>query len=393
MHVEVMTIKSERKSIDISPTATLDEVKAAVEAAFGSDYAAKNVKLICRGAILSSGTLESNNVTENSQLVVMGITKKVAPKKPESTPAPAPQPVAETPAQPVEETPAAASGVAAPPAETPVPQAPASTRPEEAATPADNVIPESLIEQVMEMGFERSQCEIALRAANMNVELAIDFLLSGNIPSSAPAPAPAPATQHPTISGSTFPPSFAGAAPEDDGAFPSLSGDVQTSSMSGVATPAMEEFLGDSRLEGLREALLQDPQLMQELLIQLSETNPELVQEIQAHPDMFLQLLQSTVQGEQGGEGGEGGQEVIQLTADDVGQIVNIAEIYGLPRRIILSLYIQCNRNADVVANVVIDRMDELRAAAASMTGPDLEFPSLPSQEGESNQENGDSEM
>ena len=162
---------------------------------------------------------------DEKKFIVVMVAKKAPEASPASAPAPAPAPAAAPAPAPA----AAAESSESPPAEESKDQPKEEEKMEESgeASPATAsstvetgmVLGEDynrMVQQLQDMGYEKSQVEAALRASFNNPDRAVEYLLTG-IPSSAqPPPAQAP----PAVAGSgstTGPPASTPAVPATPG--------------------------------------------------------------------------------------------------------------------------------------------------------------------------------
>ena len=78
--------------------------------------------------------------------------------------------------------------------------------------------------------------------------------------------------------------------------------------------------------QDLRMRIMQDPNVLQQVLAGLAQTQPQLYQAIQANPQAFLQLLMGAGGGAGGapGQGRGGGPGVIQVSAQEKASIDNV---------------------------------------------------------------------
>ena len=178
------------------------------------------------------------------------------------------------------------------------------------------------------MGFARPEIDRALRAAFFNPDRAIEYLLSGipdnvqaeqaqreqqrqagaaqGTPASPPAAAAAPAQPAPVAAGAPQP----AAADEPINLFEAAAqagqnrggggGARRGGAGAGAATQGLTteggapniEFLRNSpHFQQLRQFVQQQPAMLEPILQQLAEGNPELAQMIGSNQDQFLQLL------------------------------------------------------------------------------------------------------
>lgn len=261
---------------------------------------------------------------------------KAAPSTPSvstSTPAPppAPQPVAASaalnpPATP-SPMPAVGAGQTAPPT-TAAASDSASTFNDPSALLVGNQ-GDGVIGQMEAMGFERAQIDRAMRAAFFNPDRAIEYLLTGipeNIQAeqrqgggaargAAAATSPAPVTAG--AAAATSPPAAEAGADEPVNLFEAAAqagqgrggarggarargGAAATMPMDmggapgapGAGDTVNMDFLRNSpHFQHLRQLVQQQPAMLEPILQQVAEGNPQLAQMIGQNQDQFLQLL------------------------------------------------------------------------------------------------------
>ncbi len=331
--------------MDIDAGATIQQFRSRVTELLGAEYPTNETKVVFKGRMLTEGTLGDNGVADNAIIVVMG------PRRPRPTPAasaPAPTPA---PTQPQR------------------PQQPAPQR-----APQHMPSPSEMVADLMSLGgFSEMEVVQALRATGMDPDAAANILLSTTIGDGPQQPD----TDAPILISSGPTPSFAGDVPTE--MFPSLTGAVQTTG--GDAPPmAIREFINDPRLEGLRDAVVRDPMLMQEILGQMAEANPELLQQIQTSPDMFLQLMgrglpeDEHTEGPPETSGGRQGPVRVDLDRRQVRAIEGLAATFGLPRQIVLQVFVECGLDVEATGSYLYQHLARLRELAQTM-GEDITFP------------------
>ena len=293
-------------------------------------------------------------------LVLTFSAKPTAAATPAATTTPA------TPAQP-----AAASTPAAP-------TRPANTQP--AATPASPTAPaarsgpvnnttlsdeefNAAIQNLVDMSFDRADATRALNAAYGDTARAVEYILSGNIPNinngpraQPPAAAAAGGADAPGLNAAT------------GGAFAQLR--------------QLPQFLA------LVAIIQQNPQMLEPLLQQLAERDPEIVRLIHENREEFLEILQqpvdpSVLQGLDTGEefeeiddeeefaqqlaaqgGGAAaagglppGAQVIQITPAEKEAIDRLVDL-GFDRQRALEAFLVCNRDEEMAANYLFEQGD-----------------------------------
>ena len=184
------------------------------------------------------------------------------------------------------------------------------------------------------MGFQRAEIDRAMRAAFYNPDRAIEYLLNGipeNVQSeqrqgatpgarprsagNTPAPAAAPTTSPPpsNTTESDEPVNLFEAAAQAGGGNrgaaaaggPRLGGNAPAAGAGGQDQRMNMDFLRNNpSFQHLRHLVQQQPAMLEPILQQVAEGNPQLAQMIGQNQEQFLQLLSEEIEG----EGGEGGQ-------------------------------------------------------------------------------------
>lgn len=360
MQITLKTLQQQTIQIEIDPEQTVKALKEKIEAERGKDYfPVSGQKLIYAGKILQDDTpIKEYNIDEKNFVVVM-----VSKAKPAAAASP---PASEAPKPPVQDSgststavpaTAPASAPAPTPAAVPIPSEEAKEEPSAAATepqqPASSsgrgqgldassalvtgAEYEAMLTEIMSMGYERERVVAALRASFNNPHRAVEYLLTG-IPSS-PVQESNPPAQAPA-SGPTEAPSLAEG--ENPLAF------LRT----------QPQFLH------MRQAIQQNPTLLPALLQQLGRENPQLLQQISQHQELFIQMLNEPV-GEAGdvpevGEMGAAGEEgapvnYIQVTPQEKEAIERLKAL-GFPEALVIQAYFACEKNENLAANFLLNQ-------------------------------------
>ena len=222
------------------------------------------------------------------------------------------------------DTQATPTRIAPPPSAAPPPTATTDYNPNEALIVGNQY--ETVVQNMMEMGFERAMVEKAMRASFNNPDRAVEYLMTG-IPqglgetaaaptssTTANAPAASPST---TTPGNLFtmqpPPSTTTQAPSQD-------------------AQDLSFLREDPQFQQIKTALQQHPELLGTVLENLSQANPALFQAIQSNPEQFMELLGEGVEGEEespfavGPEGEQGapGVAYISVSPEDQAAIERV---------------------------------------------------------------------
>ena len=217
---------------------------------------------------------------------------------------------------------------------------------------------EASIQNIMEMGYERTQVEAALRASFNNPHRAVEYLLTG-IPESLQRPQ----ISNAAASGAVSAPSAVSEADTSADA-DNTEGAENLFEAAGAAGGADQG--DDAQLRLLRTALQTNPELIQPLLEQLAASNPQVATLIQQDPEAFVRTFLGEgediefddAEGElAAGEGGLGAGEVaIQLSEQDESAIGRLCEL-GFDRNLVIQVYIACDKNEEVAADILFRDM------------------------------------
>ncbi|XP_015334954.1 UV excision repair protein RAD23 homolog A-like isoform X2 [Marmota marmota marmota] len=279
--ITLKTLQQQTFKILMEPDETVKVLKEKIEAEKGRDaFPVAGQKLIYAGKILSDDVPIRDYRIDEKNFVVVMVTKAKAGQGTSAPPEVSPTAVPESS---IPFPPAPASGMSHPPPTTredkspseesapttspesvsgSVPSSGSSGREEDAAsTLVTGSEYETMLTEIMSMGYERERVVAALRASYNNPHRAVEYLLTG-IPGS-------PEPEH---------------------------GSVQESQVSEQpATEAGEnplEFLRDQpQFQNMRQVIQQNPALLPALLQQLGQENPQLLQQISRHQEQFIQML------------------------------------------------------------------------------------------------------
>lgn len=382
MKIFIKTLKGEQFQLEIAPEELISSVKDKI-ALEKAELPADRQKLIHAGKVLKdTASLEESGIKENEFLVCM-VTKEIA--KPKAA-APAPAPVAAL-------TPARVSPIpVSTPAPAPVPVPAAPVQP--AAINAE------ALQQLEDMGFPQDEARAALRAANGNTDLAVEFLMSG-IPEQAlaamsAAPPPTPSDnpldalrQHPQLNQlRTIVQSNPGALSQvlemigqqnpqllalihsNQEQFLEMMNEPITASTpapaQAPATAAMPNFGGGpaggagsvnpAQLLHMLQAL---PPAQRSQAAQAMGISPEQLQAFTTllstmSPEQLQQLM-----GNMGGAGGLGGvpppgANVIRLTDEEMQSVTRLTEL-GFDQQDAVAAYLACDKNEGLAANLLLE--------------------------------------
>lgn len=295
----------------------------------------------------------------------------LAPFPYSAKPTAAATPAAATPATPAQpataQTPAAptrpATGTA--PAQTPA----SPTAPARAAGPTNNTTLtdeefNGAVQNLVDMAFDRAEAVRALNAAYGDSARAVEYILSGNIPNINNGPRAAPMV------------------PSSPGG-----GAGQGSGLNAATGGAFAQLRQLPQFQALIAIIQQNPAMLEPLLQQLAERDPEIVRLIHENRDEFLEVLQqrvdpAVIQGlaeaaaaegegdyEEGDEedfsqlgvgpqgGVPAGTNVVNITPAEKEAIDRLVDL-GFDRNRAIEAFLVCNRDEEMAANYLFEQQD-----------------------------------
>lgn len=383
MIVTLKTLQQQTFKIEIDGTQTVKALKQKIETEKGKEYPAACQKLIYAGKILSDDSPVSEYNIDDKKFVVIMVTKP----KPTSSGENASQSSATEASNTTADTlPATAHTTESKPsedkpkederAEEKSEQKSSTSSPSETAPsiPSANPLTDTtaampslqeaestllmgddyqrMVQNIMDLGYDRDSVERALRASFNNPDRAVEYLLSGIPPSlmedSAPAAPPQPLSNPSNPSNTSSPAS----SEEDPLAF------LRT----------------QPQFQQMRQVIQQNPQLLNAVLQQIGQSNPQLLQLIRQNQEAFVRMINEPVAGGGGGGGGttpgqSGGQEsspaaavggqplgsFIQVTPQDKEAIERLKAL-GFPEHMVIQAYFACEKNENLAANFLLSQ-------------------------------------
>ncbi|XP_001513724.1 UV excision repair protein RAD23 homolog A isoform X1 [Ornithorhynchus anatinus] len=351
--ITLKTLQQQTFKIRMEPEETVKVLKEKIEAEKGQDaFPVAGQKLIYAGKILNDDTPIRDYKIDEKNFVVVMVTKtksglgtsvppETAPASEPSVSAPAASIVAMplTPSSPKEERPTADNPTSLPPPETVTGSVPSSgsigREDDAASTLVTGSEYETMLTEIMSMGYEQEQVVAALRASFNNPHRAVEYLLMG-IPGS----------------------------PEPEGGPIQESQSNEQAAVEGGENPL--EFLRDQpQFQNMRQVIQQNPALLPALLQQLGQENPHLLQQISLHQEQFIQMLNepsgelgdmSDIEGEIGAIGDEPTQmSYIQVTPQEKEAIERLKAL-GFPESLVIQAYFACEKNENLAANFLLSQ-------------------------------------
>jgi len=284
MKLAVKTLKGGKFEVQCEPENTILEIKGKIEEV-KSDLPAASMKLIHSGKVLKDDqTVSGCGITEQDFLVVMVTKAKkkaaAAAAAAGATPAKASadadssKPKAEDKSK-AAETAAASTTPATPaaqPSSTTTEQTPAATASatEGASTPAapsrrsEQDFPDEVVNNLTGMGFPEAEVRHCLRAAGGNPDVAVEFLTNGIPPGMQPGESAGPDTP------------------------------AAAAAQSGSGGP-LQRLRNHPQFNALRQLVQNNPQMLQTVLTQIGQQEPDLLAEINANQATFLEMMNEPI--------------------------------------------------------------------------------------------------
>ncbi|XP_033028832.1 UV excision repair protein RAD23 homolog A isoform X1 [Lacerta agilis] len=347
--VTLKTLQQQTFKIRMEPDETVRVLKEKIEAEKGKEaFPVSGQKLIYAGKILSDDVpIKEYKIDEKNFVVVMVTKNKTGSGAPVPSPSEAVPPSEPAPSSGQMLLPGAAtvsSSLGTPSSEEKPPEESVTASPQEsvgmgreddaASTLVTGSEYETMLNEIMSMGYERERVVAALRASYNNPHRAVEYLLTG-IPGS----------------------------PEPERA------SIQESQPQEQPAPEGEnplEFLRDQpQFQNMRQVIQQNPALLPALLQQLGQENPQLLQQISQHQEQFIQMLNeplgevpdiADIEGEMGAIGEESPQmNYIQVTPQEKEAIERLKAL-GFPESLVIQAYFACEKNENLAANFLLSQ-------------------------------------
>ncbi|CAD8151966.1 unnamed protein product [Paramecium octaurelia] len=284
MKIIIKTLSGQTFELEVQPTDSVLNIKEKIEKVKLFEIAQQ--KLLRKGTLLvDDQTVGDLGIQEKDFLVVMVNVKKGPPQQ-----QPVQQQVQQPPQQPQQVQPQQ-------PIEVP--------KPLNNPTSTNMVIGseyDQAIQNLIQMGFAKSECEAAMKAAFNNQNRAIEYLLNGIPVVDQPPPQPALNTNQ----------------------------------------------VDQNTLQLLREQFMQNPQAVLESLQQLQQTNPQLYQQIQQNPETLIQLLMGAGQGE--------GDEIETEITQEEEQQLNQLMMMGFSKEDAQEGFLACDKNVETAASYLFEK-------------------------------------
>lgn len=357
MFVTVKTLQQKSFQVDIDQKEKISSLKEKIFKEAGHPVASQ--KLIFSGKILvDEQTVEECKITEKDFVVVMVSKSKAPAATPAATPAgsSAPAPTATTPsAEQTQPQPAAA------------PVTPTTTTATDSATSVSfssglltGAELESAVKNMTEMGFPREQVMRAMRASFNNPDRAVEYLMNGipehlNATEQAPGqtagaqPAAAPGTQ----------PSSTPAAPGGpinlfEAAAQAAQRSQQAGGGGGGGHGDLAGLANQPQFQQLRSLVQSNPALLEPLLQQIGQANPQLLELINQNQEAFMRMLEEGGEMDEGGEAAPPGSQYVHVTQEERDAIERLVGL-GFERGTAIEAFFACDKNEELAANYLLN--------------------------------------
>ncbi|KAI1886788.1 hypothetical protein AGOR_G00199420 [Albula goreensis] len=349
MQITLKTLQQQTIQIDIDPDKTVKALKEKIEAEKGKEgFPVSGQKLIYAGKILQDDMPIKEYKIDEKNFVVVMISKTKSPSAEHPSPseppkAPGPEPGVSLP------VPSSAAIPIPPNEETPLERPPGTQNQGPSSSDASMAVQgedtfsdlatgpeyESMLTEIMSMGYEREKVVAALKASFNNPDRAVEYLLTG-IPTTPV---------------------------QESNPIPAFSANTDTPVA--VGENPLEFLRSQPQFQSMRQVIQQNPSLLPALMQQLSRDNPELLQQISQHQERFIQMLN-----EEGGEGPESGE--LGAAGEGEGETVNYIQVtpqekeaierlkaLGFPEELVIQAYFACEKNENLAANFLLNQKFE----------------------------------
>ncbi|KAI8990095.1 ubiquitin family-domain-containing protein [Pilobolus umbonatus] len=365
LQLTIKTLQQKQFKLDVDSSDTILSVKEKIQESQG--HAVSQQKLIFSGQILvDSKKVEDYKISEKDFLVVMVSKPKVSAtsskitKPKETTPKQEPIPAPQTSAPVDTDMDSTTDNNNTTPVSPPVVSPPVMESVDSGSQLVTGAQLDKVLQNMMEMGFEREQCVRALRASYNNPDRAVEYLFNG-IPSNVldemsmnqqnatevieETTTPTTPTTNALTSGNEPMNLFTAAQQQ------------RQQQQSAHANPDFSNLRNTPHFQQIRQLVQTNPSLLQPFLHQLGQSNPELLRSINADPNGFLQALLEGVEEEEEGSPPSGASmiQVTQEEKDAIDRLVNL----GFDRGSAIEAFIACDKNEEMAANYLFEHGGE----------------------------------
>merc|ERR1719491_1285822 len=228
-----------------------------------------------------------------------------------------------------------------------------------------------MVQNIMDMGYGKDEVVAALTASFNNPDRAVEYLLTG-IPSTARAERP------PTVGGTGSESSSDAPADPASAVLAALAGSGSEgetgSSAAGTGSNPLAFLRNQEEFQQMKRLLQQNPGMLNALLQNIGQSNPELLQIISQNQEAFIRMINESDDGSTSGSAGTGsggrsgsgrtaaaGEEhlgesgVIQVSPQDKEAIERLKAL-GFPEHLVVQAYFACEKNENLAANFLLSQ-------------------------------------
>ncbi|CAF2140037.1 unnamed protein product [Rotaria magnacalcarata] len=212
--------------------------------------------------------------------------------------------------------------------------------------PQSSSLPEGYekdLKYLVDSGFDRLKAEKALRASSYDLNFALDFLISGNVPEidDMPVAAQVPIQPRPAD------------IPIDKSKLPNPTSN-ETQNVEGLGMSLKE----------MNQIIQQNPEQLQIIKAAVEATQPEIARLIETDPQAFLDLMKQAAEeansqssaGNAPGTDANQSRGTIQVTlSSQEQQIINQMQEMGLDRNRAIEAFVACDRNPELAIEYLLN--------------------------------------
>lgn len=225
---------------------------------------------------------------------------------------------------------------------------------------------ETMVQQIMGMGYGEYEVRRALLASFNNPDRAIEYLIEGipDITEMTPQQGENPLADLGIGGGGLEMGSGGGGNLGLSTAGTGGGGGGGTATARSDNTGSIQNPLNflrdDPRFMQMRRVIRQRPELLSNVLARIGETNPALLEIIREHQNEFVTMLNEDDQPQPPDDGAQETSEVreILLTDEDNNAVDRLVAL-GFPRQLVLQAYIACERNEEQTADFLCRHMED----------------------------------
>nr|XP_046909349.1 LOW QUALITY PROTEIN: UV excision repair protein RAD23 homolog B-like [Dermatophagoides farinae] len=371
MKIVIKTLQQETFDVDMDENDTVRKLKEKIHQVKGSEFMADWLKLIYAGKVLLDDSIIKDCKFEETRFVVVMVIKPKQPQQQSSSSSSSSTTTTTTTttAATTETKTSETSNTTSSKTTTTTSTTKESTATESAGTMPNINVSEStvvvgedyerMVTQIMEMGYDRSSVERALRASFNNPDRAVEYLISG-IPDFVAADAA---------------PLAAATASSDRSSRSELSD-------TGSESNPFEFLRNQPMFRTMRQTVQSNPHLLNSMIQQISQNNPRLLELITQNQEAFLQMLnepiESSVQQTTAGRGTGAAAAAASAAAVDsaseqpnpnlmnlIGtahmteqdkEAIDRLKALGFPEYLVIQAYFACDKNENMAANFLLSQ-------------------------------------